>query len=129
STPPQRSIPPRKEKSLRVVQATAVSPPNPRKVTRAALWIAPGAKAFAIARMGTKMIDSITTKPARAAYWAPFELAVWATRLASQLTIMNAPRTMIQLPASVPAIDWAMFALKSAIWMPAKAAMERNRVL
>jgi hypothetical protein len=41
--PTHLSIAPRKLKSLRVENATAVSPTNPIRVTVAALWMVPGA--------------------------------------------------------------------------------------
>jgi hypothetical protein len=91
--PTQRRRAPRNEKSFRVVNATALSPMNPRAVTTAALEITPGALILANMSSGMKNSASATTYTVRAAYCATGETARWAAPVAIQLTRTNPPST------------------------------------
>ena len=52
--PPQNRMPRRNEKSLRVINATAVRPAVPSSVTPTALSMMPGCSEIAIASSGTE---------------------------------------------------------------------------
>jgi hypothetical protein len=121
-------MPPRKEKSLRLRNATAVSPAKAMRVTDAALWTAPGALRKASHSRGTKTTASATTNPASARYWVVRLRARWATRLAIQLTMMNAPSTSNQeTPSIARAIRSASPEVKSQVSSRVKATMAPNR--
>ena len=99
--PPQTRMPRRKEKSLRVIIATAIRPTLPMIVTPAALSMMPGFIIDAISNIGEKISASANTKTAKAAYCAGLDSRRCATCDAPQLTSMNAPRVNSQLDVTI----------------------------
>src|SRR5688572_6844987 len=95
--PPTFRIPPRNEKSLRVVNAVTVRPRNNRPVITAAIGIVSGDEnETAMTKSGTKMMASATIYRPRPRYWVPREVAARAHFSATHETTMKPPSTSSQ---------------------------------
>ncbi len=87
----------KKEKSALLINTVAVKPQKTNVVTKPADRIDPGNLAAAIANIGTKMSVSATTYNDNPKYCIEAEVSLLAHFSATQLTAMNATRTINQL--------------------------------